>query len=186
METLVAEIAPDVYRFSTYVQAADLTFLPVEADFEVNRGRVKVDPATYATNVRGVFACGDFVTGPTTLIEAAGHGKKAAYAIDRYLAGRTDVTVAANVAVQMKEIAQLMGKPVGATDVEPSTWALAATTCCCAAREASRARADRMILPTIASAIERLWLSQCSRAGRTAASMADAISGLFRRSFVWP
>jgi len=80
-------------------QAADLTFLPVEGDFEVNRGRVKVDPATYATNVRGVFACGDFVTGPTTLIEAAGHGKKAAYAIDRYLAGRTDVTVAANVKI---------------------------------------------------------------------------------------
>ena len=80
-------------------QAADLTFLPVEATFEVNRGRVKVDPATYATNVRGVFACGDFVTGPTTLIEAAGHGKKGAYAIDRYLAGRTDVTVAANVKI---------------------------------------------------------------------------------------
>ena len=51
-------------------QAADLTFLPVEANFEVNRGRIKVDPATYATNVRGVFACGDFVTGPTTLIES--------------------------------------------------------------------------------------------------------------------
>ena len=80
-------------------QAADLTFLPVEANFEINRGRVKVDPATYATNVRGVFACGDFVTGPTTLIEAAGHGKKAAYAIDRYLAGRADVSVAANVKV---------------------------------------------------------------------------------------
>ena len=46
-----------------------------------------MDPATYATNVRGVFACGDFVTGPTTLIESAGHGKKAAYAIDRYLDG---------------------------------------------------------------------------------------------------
>jgi NADPH-dependent glutamate synthase beta subunit-like oxidoreductase/ferredoxin len=80
-------------------QAADLTFLPVESTFEVARGRVKVDPATYATNVRGVFACGDFVTGPTTLIEAAGHGKKAAYAIDRYLAGRADVTVAANVRI---------------------------------------------------------------------------------------
>ena len=48
---------------------------------------------------RGVFACGDFVTGPTTLIEAAGHGKKCAYAIDRYLSGRTDVTVAANVKI---------------------------------------------------------------------------------------
>ena len=80
-------------------QAADLTFLPVESAFEVTRGRLKVDPATYATNVRGVFACGDFVTGPTTLIESAGHGKKAAYAIDRYLAGRTDVTVAANVKI---------------------------------------------------------------------------------------
>ena len=80
-------------------QAADLSFLPVESDFEVNRGRIKVDPATYATNVRGVFACGDFVTGPTTLIEAAGHGKKAAYAVDRYLAGRTDVTVTPNVKI---------------------------------------------------------------------------------------
>ena len=75
-------------------QAADLTFLPVEAKFEINRGRVKVDPATYAIERPGVFACGDFVTGPTTLIEAAGHGKKCAYAIDRYLSGRTDVTVA--------------------------------------------------------------------------------------------
>ena len=80
-------------------QAADLTFLPVESSFEVGRGRVRVDPATYATNVKGVFACGDFVTGPTTLIEAAGHGKKAAYAIDRYLAGRTDVTVTPHVRI---------------------------------------------------------------------------------------
>jgi len=39
------------------------------------------------------------VTGPATLIEAAGHGKKCAYAIDRYLSGRVDVTVAANVKI---------------------------------------------------------------------------------------
>jgi NADPH-dependent glutamate synthase beta subunit-like oxidoreductase/ferredoxin len=80
-------------------QAADLAFLPVESSFQVNRGRIKVDPATYATNVRGVFACGDFVTGPTTMIESAGHGKKAAYAIDRYLDGRADVTVTPNVKI---------------------------------------------------------------------------------------
>ncbi len=80
-------------------QAADNTFLPVEARFEINRGRVKVDPGTYATNVKGVFACGDFVTGPTTLIEAAGHGKKCAYAIDRYLSGRSEVDVEANVRI---------------------------------------------------------------------------------------
>ncbi|MBA2487707.1 MAG: FAD-dependent oxidoreductase [Chloroflexi bacterium] len=80
-------------------QAADNTFLPVEASFEINRGRVRVDPGTYATNVRGVFACGDFVTGPTTLIEAAGHGKKCAFAIDRYLSGRSTVEVDANVRI---------------------------------------------------------------------------------------
>jgi NADPH-dependent glutamate synthase beta subunit-like oxidoreductase/ferredoxin len=80
-------------------QAADNTFLPVESKFEINRGRVRVDPGTYATNVRGVFACGDFVTGPTTLIEAAGHGKKCAYAIDRYLSGRSEVDVDANVRI---------------------------------------------------------------------------------------
>jgi formate dehydrogenase major subunit len=80
-------------------QSADNTFLPVEASFEINRGRIKVDPGTYATNVRGVFACGDFVTGPTTLIEAAGHGKKCAYAIDRYLSGRATVDVDANVRI---------------------------------------------------------------------------------------
>ena len=80
-------------------QAADNTFLPVEASFQINRGRMRVDPGTYATNVRGVFACGDFVTGPTTLIESAGHGKKCAYAIDRYLSGRSSVDVEANVRV---------------------------------------------------------------------------------------
>ena len=51
------------------------------------------DARRCATNVRGVFACGDFVTGPTTLIESAGHGKRAAYAIDRYLSGRSSVRI---------------------------------------------------------------------------------------------
>jgi ferredoxin len=80
-------------------QAADNTFLPVEASFQISRGRMRVDPGTYATNVRGVFACGDFVTGPTTLIESAGHGKKCAYAIDRYLSGRSTVNVDTDVRI---------------------------------------------------------------------------------------
>ena len=69
-------------------QAADLTFLPVEASVrdQPRPGQGRSRPPT-PSNVKGVFACGDFVTGPTTLIEAAGHGKKCAYAIDRYLAG---------------------------------------------------------------------------------------------------
>ena len=39
------------------------------------------------TSRAGVFAAGDAVTGPATVIEAIGGGKRAAEAIDRYLSG---------------------------------------------------------------------------------------------------
>ena len=64
--------------------------------------------------------------------------------------------------------------------------ALLRATLSCAARLAARARAARMMRATIASAVLRLWFSQCSRAGRTAPSSAGVSSGLFSRSFVWP
>ena len=101
-------------------QAADNTFLPVESKFEINRGRVRVDPGTYATNVRGVFACGDFVTGPTTLIEAAGHGKKCAYAIDRYLSGRS---------TRARSTPTCASSARGATRCPSSTTSCRASTC---------------------------------------------------------
>jgi formate dehydrogenase major subunit len=41
------------------------------------------------TNVKGVFAGGDAVTGPATVIEAIAAGKKAALAIDKYLRGES-------------------------------------------------------------------------------------------------
>jgi formate dehydrogenase major subunit len=41
-----------------------------------------------ATNTPGVFAGGDVVTGPASVIEAIAAGKKAAVAIDCYLSGR--------------------------------------------------------------------------------------------------
>ena len=50
-------------------------------------GRVKVDPKTLATSVEGVFAGGDLVTGPNTVIDAIAAGKKVADVIDRYLRG---------------------------------------------------------------------------------------------------
>jgi ferredoxin len=40
-----------------------------------------------ATNIPGIFAAGDAVTGPATVIEAIGGGKRAAAGIDRYLRG---------------------------------------------------------------------------------------------------
>jgi NADH-quinone oxidoreductase subunit F len=50
-------------------------------------GRVKVDPKTLATSMEGVFAGGDLVTGPNTVIDAIAAGKKVAQVIDRYLRG---------------------------------------------------------------------------------------------------
>jgi pyruvate/2-oxoglutarate dehydrogenase complex dihydrolipoamide dehydrogenase (E3) component len=57
----------------------------LEAD---GNGRIKVNPRTLETNLEGVFAGGDLVTGPNTVIDAIAAGKKAALVIDRYLQGR--------------------------------------------------------------------------------------------------
>jgi NADPH-dependent glutamate synthase beta subunit-like oxidoreductase len=57
-----------------------------EAQIEMNPwGTVKVDPETLETNRPGVFAGGDVVRGPNTVVEAIADGKKAALMIDRYL-----------------------------------------------------------------------------------------------------
>jgi NADH-quinone oxidoreductase subunit F len=48
-------------------------------------GKVKVDPETGATSLKGVFAGGDVVTGPGWAIEAIAAGKQCARAIHEYL-----------------------------------------------------------------------------------------------------
>jgi NADPH-dependent glutamate synthase beta subunit-like oxidoreductase/ferredoxin len=55
--------------------------------FELARGNVVAEPDTFQTSVEGIFACGDFVTGPATIIEAAGRGRRTARAVDRWLLG---------------------------------------------------------------------------------------------------
>jgi len=49
---------------------------------------ISVDPLTLETSSLGVFAGGDVVTGPASIIEAIGAGKRAAVSIDRYLNGK--------------------------------------------------------------------------------------------------
>jgi NADPH-dependent glutamate synthase beta subunit-like oxidoreductase/ferredoxin len=51
------------------------------------RQTINVHMATMETDMQGVFAAGDAVTGPATVIEAIGGGKRAAQSIDRYLTG---------------------------------------------------------------------------------------------------
>ena len=51
-------------------------------------GRLRVDAKTLQTNRKGVFAGGDLVTGPNTVVNAIAAGRKAAGVIDRYLHGK--------------------------------------------------------------------------------------------------
>jgi len=69
-------------------QAPDMSFLPEDSQLErALWGSLAVDENTLATNVPGVFAGGDFTTGPTFVIRAIASGRRAALAIDKYLAG---------------------------------------------------------------------------------------------------
>jgi putative selenate reductase YgfK subunit len=51
------------------------------------RNTIDVNKVSMETSIPGVFAAGDAVTGPATVIEAIGGGKRAAEAIDRYFLG---------------------------------------------------------------------------------------------------
>jgi NADH-quinone oxidoreductase subunit F len=71
-------------------QAPDLSFLPPDSALERTRWeRLVVDDNRLATNVPGVFAGGDFITGPGMVIEAIAAGRRSAIAIDKYLKGDT-------------------------------------------------------------------------------------------------
>ncbi|MDD5094121.1 MAG: NAD(P)-binding protein [Dehalococcoidia bacterium] len=66
-------------------QALEVEFLKELGISLSKRGTIEVDPGTGATNVEGIFAGGDVVTGPAYVIDAIAAGKKAARSIDRYL-----------------------------------------------------------------------------------------------------
>ena len=69
-------------------QTIDLSLLPEEKAWDITRwGSLECDPVTFATRVPGVFAGGDMVTGPATVVEAIGAGREAAISIARYLQG---------------------------------------------------------------------------------------------------
>jgi NADH-quinone oxidoreductase subunit F len=71
-------------------QAPDLSFLPPDSALERTRWEtLVVDSNTLATNISGIFAGGDFVTGPGMVIDAIAAGRRAAISIDKYLRADT-------------------------------------------------------------------------------------------------
>lgn len=70
-------------------QGLDVSALSADgqASLDFKEGYVKINQETMETSVEGVFAAGDCVTGPATVVQAVAMGRKAASSIDRYLDG---------------------------------------------------------------------------------------------------
>jgi NADPH-dependent glutamate synthase beta subunit-like oxidoreductase len=69
----------------------DPSILPEGAGIEVSGwAGIVADPRTLATGRAGIFAGGDVVSGPRTIIEAVAAGRRAAASIHEYLAGALD------------------------------------------------------------------------------------------------
>jgi len=65
-----------------------ITDIPAQLGVELGRGNViKADNKTLATSRQGVYAGGDAVTGPASVIGAIAQGRQAASSIDKYLGG---------------------------------------------------------------------------------------------------
>ncbi len=73
---------------SSIGQLPDLSFLPSYIK-RTKWGNIWVNPKTLATSKDRIFAGGDVITGPATVIEAIASGKKAAISIRRYLRGKS-------------------------------------------------------------------------------------------------
>ncbi len=70
-------------------QVAETWCLPQELISKDKRGPpIQVDQLTMETSIPGVFAGGDIATGPASIIEAVGAGKRAAMSIHLYLTGQ--------------------------------------------------------------------------------------------------
>lgn len=81
--------------FDTVISAIGQEVI-LKKDFGILRsenGRIRVDANNLETDIEGVFAGGDVVLGPASIIEAISHGKRAASFIDHYLGGDGDITL---------------------------------------------------------------------------------------------
>jgi len=65
-------------------QKADLSFLP-DGIMVSDRNTIDADPLTLQTSMKGIFAGGDAILGPSSILEAVYTGWRAAASIDRYI-----------------------------------------------------------------------------------------------------
>jgi len=67
----------------------DFSFLAPSASFSFTpQGALAVDADTLSTSMKGVFAAGDAILGPSSVAEAIGSGRRSAFSIHNYLCDR--------------------------------------------------------------------------------------------------
>jgi NADH-quinone oxidoreductase subunit F len=98
-------------------QAPDATFLSKDSQIERSLwGSLDVDQNTLATNIPGIFSGGDFITGPSTVIQAIASGRRAAIAINKYLRGDTSRVEISDEKTEMPSTAGLALEDEAAKD----------------------------------------------------------------------
>jgi NADPH-dependent glutamate synthase beta subunit-like oxidoreductase len=91
-ESETKTIETDTFIFAIG-QASDRAWLDANSLAVSAIGTIKVDRSTMNIDLSGIFACGDAVDGPTSIVEAIASGRKAAIAIDRYLGGNGNIDI---------------------------------------------------------------------------------------------
>jgi NADH-quinone oxidoreductase subunit F len=72
-------------------QAPELEFASSDGRLVISRRRIAADPVSQRSGEGSVFAGGDAVTGPASVIEAVAAGQRAAQAIDKFLGGKGEL-----------------------------------------------------------------------------------------------
>jgi formate dehydrogenase major subunit len=77
-----------------------------QAQVTLSKWGIAADPKTLATNLPGVFAGGDAVTGPDLAVRAVAAGKLAAASVDQHLSGKKIIGVPESINVVMGKLSE--------------------------------------------------------------------------------
>ncbi len=86
-------------------QSVDVNSLEA-SQLALSKWGISVDPKTLATNLPGVFAGGDAVTGPDLAVRAVAAGKLAGASLDQYLRGKKVIGTPQSVNVLMGKLSE--------------------------------------------------------------------------------
>jgi thioredoxin reductase len=95
-------------------QSSDFAFIG-DSSLETKGGTLKVDKDTLETSIKGIYAGGEVVLGPTSVIDSIALGRNAASSIDSYLGGEGNIEVSL---IEPEEPNPWLGRKEGFADLK--------------------------------------------------------------------